>query len=170
MATEAEENFMDWLRDAHAMEEQAEKMLSATASRIENYPAVKAKLEQHLEETRRQSTLIRSCIERRGGSTSTLKDLAGKFTAAAQGMSGLFVSDEIVKATMASYTFEHFEISSYRSLIAAAESLGDHETKSICERILVEEEAMAKWLGEQLPIVTKEFLARAAMPGVTAKH
>ena len=170
MANKAEEDFMDWLRDAHAMEEQAEKMLAATASRIENYPTVKAKLEQHLEETRRQATLIRSCIERRGGSTSVMKDLAGKITATAQGLSGLFVSDEIVKATMASYTFEHFEICSYRALIAAAESLGDHETKSICERILVEEEAMAKWLAEQLPVVTKEYLARAATPGVTAKH
>ncbi len=170
MANKAEEDFMDWLRDAHAMEEQAEQMLAATASRIENYPTVKAKLEQHLEETRRQCSLIRSCIERRGGSTSMMKDLAGKITATAQGLSGIFVSDEIVKATMASYTFEHFEICSYRSLIAAAESLGDHETKRICEQILVEEEAMAQWLGEQLPIVTKEFLARAATPGVTAKH
>src|SRR3546814_6791992 len=46
MAT-AEEHLMDWLRDAHAMEEQAEKMLRATAGRLENYPDLKARLESH---------------------------------------------------------------------------------------------------------------------------
>ncbi|RZL07112.1 MAG: DUF892 family protein, partial [Rubrivivax sp.] len=101
----AADHLMDWLRDAHAMEEQAEQMLSATASRIQHYPVLKAKIESHLVETRRQGQLIRGCIERRGGDTSTLKDLAGKVTAMAQGLSGLFVSDEIVKAAMASYTF-----------------------------------------------------------------
>ena len=41
MAT-VDERLNEWLRDAHAMEEQAEQMLSATASRIENYPELKA--------------------------------------------------------------------------------------------------------------------------------
>jgi ferritin-like metal-binding protein YciE len=161
---------MDWLRDAHAMEEQAEQMLSATASRIQHYPVLKAKLESHLAETRRQGQLIRGCIERRGGDTSTLKDLAGKVTAMAQGLSGLFVSDEIVKAAMASYTFEHFEIASYRTLIGAARALGDTETARVCEEILVEEEAMAAWLQEHLPLVTGQFLGLADTPGATAKR
>ena len=46
----ARENLLDWLRDAHAMEQQAETMLSTTASRIKNYPEMKARLEQHAEE------------------------------------------------------------------------------------------------------------------------
>ncbi|HYI94017.1 MAG TPA: DUF892 family protein [Bryobacteraceae bacterium] len=48
------------------------------------------------------------------GDTSTLKDMAGKVIAFGQGMSGMFVEDEIVKGTMASYTFEHMEASAYR--------------------------------------------------------
>src|SRR3546814_20962275 len=56
MAT-AEEHLMDWLRDAHAMEEQAEKMLRATAGRLENYPDLKARLESHAPETHRQAEL-----------------------------------------------------------------------------------------------------------------
>tara|TARA_R100000049_G_C1878897_1_gene35970 strand:+ start:207 stop:329 length:123 start_codon:yes stop_codon:yes gene_type:complete len=32
----------DWLRDAHAMEKQAEEMLKAQAKRIEHYPALRA--------------------------------------------------------------------------------------------------------------------------------
>lgn len=46
------------------MEQQAETMLSAMAGRIENYPQVKAKIEEHLEETRRQASALQSCIER----------------------------------------------------------------------------------------------------------
>lgn len=49
-----QEHLLDWLRDAHAMEQQAEQMLKAQASRIENYPKMKARVEQHLEETRGQ--------------------------------------------------------------------------------------------------------------------
>lgn len=48
---EPQENLMDWLRDAHAMEQQAEQMLKAQAARIEHYPQLKARIEQHLEET-----------------------------------------------------------------------------------------------------------------------
>lgn len=42
---------MDWLRDAYAMEKQPETMLKAQASRLENYPDVRARIEQHLRET-----------------------------------------------------------------------------------------------------------------------
>jgi ferritin-like metal-binding protein YciE len=166
----AKDNLLDWLRDAHAMEQQAETMLKTTASRLENYPTLKARLEAHLEETREQARLVKSCIDRCGAGTSAMKDVAAKVTATAQGLSGLFVSDEVVKATLASYTFEHMEIASYKSLIAAAEAVGDSETARICRQILPQEEAMAAFLAEQLPQVTRQFLQLAETPGATAKH
>lgn len=170
MSTKAQENLLDWLRDAHAMEEQAEQMLTKTADRLENYPDLKARIQQHIKETQRQSELVRSCIERLGGDTSAVKDVAGKMMAMMQGMSGMFVSDEVVKASMASYAFEHMEIASYRALIAAAEVCGDTETKRVCEQILVEEEAMAQWLADRLPDTVRKFLMRDEAPNTTAKH
>jgi ferritin-like metal-binding protein YciE len=169
MAT-ADERLDQWLRDAHAMEEQAEQMLSATSSRLEHYPQLKARLDQHLAETRNQAAMLSRCIERRGTSTSTLKDLAGKVTAMAQGLSGLFVGDEVVKGSMASYTFEHMEIASYKVLIATAEEAGDTETASVCRTILREEEAMATWLADNLDPITRQYIAREETPGLTAKH
>lgn len=160
---------ISWLRDAHAMEEQAEKMLSATAERLENYPELKAKLLEHCEQTREQARLVRECLEALGADASALKDVAGKTTAFFQGMSGMFVSDEVVKATMAAYTFEHMEIASYRSLIAAAEVAGSPEVRRICETILPQEEAMAAWLEERIPSITGEFLGRA-QTNAPAKH
>ncbi|AJY11598.1 ferritin-like domain-containing protein [Burkholderia dolosa] len=166
----AEERLMEWLRDAHAMEEQAETMLSSMAERIENYPDIKRRIEQHIDETREQQRLIRACIERRGGSVSTIKDLGAKTMAWAQGLSGMFVSDEIVKGGMASYTFEHFEIAAYRNLIEAARVVGDAETLAVCERILPEEQAMAAWLEHNMTGVVRTYLAREMRPGETAKH
>jgi len=89
-----------------------------------------------------------------------LKDLAGKIVAFGQGMSGMFVEDEIVKGAMASYTFEHMEAGACRALIAAAQAVGDTETKAVCERILQEELSTASDLERQLPILTREYLNR----------
>lgn len=166
----AEDRLMQWLRDAHAMEKQAETMLSSMASRIENYPDVKARIEQHLDETQQQAAIIEACIERRGGDTSTLKDLAAKFVAFGQGLSGMFVGDEIIKGAMASYTFEQMEIASYQVLIATADQVGDSDTSAACSRILREEEEMARWLQDSLPALTTRYLTREESPALEAKH
>lgn len=163
------EELLDWLRDAHAMEQQAEQMLSSTAQRMENYPELRQKLEQHLEQTRQQARLLRSCIERLGSSTSAVKDTTARMTGFMQAVSGMFVDDEVVKASLGSYVFEQLEIASYKILIAAAERWGDAETKRICETILKQEEAMARWLDRQLPVVTRKYLERKEAR-TTAKH
>ena len=53
-------------------------------------------------------------------SSSVMKDTLGKATALGQAMGGLFADDEVVKGTMASYTFEHMEISAYKVLVSTA--------------------------------------------------
>ena len=166
----AEERFMEWLRDAHAAEEQAKTMLSGMARRIENYPQLKARIEQHIRETERHAELVRGCIERRGSSTSTIKDTGAKMIAMGQAMSGLFVGDEVMKGSIASAAFEAMEIASYRILIATAEQVGDLETKRVCEEILRDEEAMAEWLKQNVASLTKQYLRREETPGATAKH
>jgi ferritin-like metal-binding protein YciE len=168
MTKSAEDRLLQWLRDAHAMEMQAETMLTSQARRIEHYPELKARIERHIEETRNQAELIKGCIERRGGSTSTVKDLGARTLAMIQGLSGVAMGDEIVKGAMAGYTFEHFEISAYRALIAAANVASDSETERVCRDILRQEEEMAAWLSEQLPQVTAQFLRREEAE-VTAK-
>ncbi|MGI6852753.1 ferritin-like domain-containing protein [Mesorhizobium sp. 1B3] len=168
--TTAGERLDQWLRDAHAMEEQAEQMLSALAGRIENYPKLKARIEEHLEETRRQAQRVRSCIERRGASTSTLKDAAGKIMATMQGVSGVFAGDEIVKGTLAGYTFEHMEIMSYRVLAQAAKAAGDEETARVCTEIMDEEQAMADWLFENSADVISQYLIREEQDSEQAKR
>jgi ferritin-like metal-binding protein YciE len=164
MAT-PEDRLMEWLRDAHAAEEQAATMLSGMASRIEHYPALKSRIEQHLGETKRQAERIRTCIERRGGSTSTVKDAGAKLVAMGQAMSGMFVGDEVMKGTIASTAFEAMEVASYTILIAAAKAVGDQETARVCEEILREEEAMEDWLKQNTASLTLNYLRREETPG-----
>lgn len=164
------EHLIEWLRDAHAMEVQGEEVLKNQASRIQNYPQLKARIEQHVEETRAQAGLLAGCIDRLGGSTSTLKDTGGKLMALGQSLGGLIAGDEVVKSVLSCYTYEHMEIASYRILIAAAEQADDYQTKDVCERILVEEEAMAKWLGERLADITQQYLMREAEDDTKAKR
>lgn len=155
-----QERLAQWLRDAHAMEEQAETMLRAQASRLENYPELQQRIEQHIRETERQAERVQQCIERLGASGSAIKDTGAKMMAFMQGLGGMFAGDEVVKGAMAGYAFEHLEISAYTALIAAAEHAGDQQTAAVCREILREEEQMADWLKQHLPNVTREFLAR----------
>ena len=169
MAT-ADEHLTDWLRDAHAMERQAETMLTSMAGRLEHYPDLKGRIEQHVQETRRQAEQLESCLERRGVGASTFKDFAGRMAAMGQGVTGMMASDEVVKGAMAGYTFEHLEIATYRTLIAAAEAAGDGQTKAACESILAEERAMADWLEEHLPAVAQRFIALDEKPETISKY
>ena len=162
------DRLLQWLRDAHAMEVQASTMLSQQARRIQNYPALKSRIEQHIEETEQQAKLVEGCIKRLGGNVSATKDMAGSGTAMMQAMGGMFAGDEVIKGAMAGYTFEHFEIASYRALIAAADAAGDEETSRVCQQILQQEESMGAWLADHLPEVTQEFLRREAS-GAQAK-
>jgi len=169
MAT-PQENLLDWLRDAHAMEQQAEKMLKAQSERLENYPQLKARIDEHIEETLGQQQLIDECLTRLGGSASTLKDVGGKLMAFGQAVGGSLMSDEVIKGAMAGYVFENMEVASYTVLIAAAKAAGDAETQAACEKILPQEAAMAQWLLEHLPELTQAFLQRSEAPDTQAKR
>lgn len=159
---EIRETFLEWLRDAHAAEKQALTMLAQQANRIENYPALRARIEQHITETEGQVAALDKLLDRYDAGSSVVKDITGRAMAFAQGMSGMMASDEVVKGGLFSYAFEHMEIASYRILIATASRLGDQEAVGVLSRILAEEEAMAEWLADNLEQVVETYLTRLA--------
>jgi len=163
------EHYHDWLRDAHAMEKQAESMLSKMSGRLEHYPALEQRLAQHLEETKHQLTLLEQLLDSHGIDHSVMKDVMGKMAATGQAMGGMFNSDEVVKGAISGYVFENAEIASYTSLIATAEQVGDAEGVRVLTEIRDQEVAMAEWLLQHLPEVTQQFLQRASQPGTEAK-
>ncbi|CAM7254542.1 MULTISPECIES: ferritin-like domain-containing protein [Citrobacter] len=163
------EHYHDWLRDAHAMEKQAESMLESMASRIDNYPDLRARIEQHISETKHQITVLEGILDRNNISRSVIKDSMSKMAALGQSIGGMFPSDEIVKGSISGYVFEQFEIACYTSLLAAAQKAGDTASIPAIESILNEEKQMADWLIKHIPDTTEQFLLRSEADGVEAK-
>jgi ferritin-like metal-binding protein YciE len=156
------DHLIDWLRDAYAMEEQSVQFLQRQSERTGDYPEFRAKIVEHLEQSRRQAERVRDCLKALGTDTSSLKTglaaLAGNF----QALMNVPASDEIVKGAMMGYMHEHFEIAAYRILITAAEMLNEAQIRSTCEAILREEQEMQAWLADHLPSVTRQYLQREA--------
>jgi ferritin-like metal-binding protein YciE len=152
------ELYLAWLNDAYSLEQSLTQVLERHVADAKDYPQVQARMQQHLEETRRHAELVKSCIERLGSDTSKLKSGLATVTGAVQGMTTVVAKDDLIKNALADYSSEHLEIASYTSLISAAQTMGDLETVSICQQILRDEEAMQSWLAQQIPLITQEML------------
>ncbi len=162
----SKDTLIDWLRDAYAMESQAVEMLERQAERIKNYPEVLAKVQEHIEVSNRQADRLKQCLQQLGTDTSAIKTGISMLIGNAQSLSGVVASDEIVKAAVFNYSFEHFEIANYRALIAAAEQVGEAEIARTLQQSLNEELEMAGWLEQRLPQMTKTYLERKETAGV----
>lgn len=163
MAT-TKETLLDWLRDAHAMESSIISLLERQSGSLEGHPALEGKINEHLEITRQQKEKVGQLIERLGGDTSAVKEGTGKLLSNLKAMSTAAASDMVVKDSIANFAVEHFEIASYKSLIAAAQDLGESEVEQTCREILRQEEEMAEWLDEHISQVTKVYLQQEAKP------
>jgi len=150
---------LSWLKDAHAMEAGAVPTLKQHAAVAGDYPEVQSKLNEHVDVTRRHAYLIEGCIERLGGQPSALKEAVGTVMGKVTGAANLPAKDTVVKNALGDYAAENFEIACYRSLIAAAEKVGDRETADVCGRILRDEEEMAGWLGGHIATLTQAFVS-----------
>ena len=160
--------FVTGLRNAHAMENQALSIMKPQLERIENYPEVATKLEQHIRETEGQITRIEDILQGLGEDHSTLKDMALSFTGAMAAMGHTMAGDEILKNSFANFAFENFEMAAYKSLITVGEQGGYTSAVQALQLNLGEEQAMARWLDENIAAVTMKFLSLKTT-GQTAK-
>jgi ferritin-like metal-binding protein YciE len=160
MASSARDIFVVGLRNAHAMEIQARELMERQSERLTDYPEVKQKVTEHLRQTEEQLKRLETCLEACGESTSSLKDTALSVAANVTAMAHSMAGDEILKNTFANNAFEHFEIASYKSLLALAGPAGAESSRPALETSLREEEQMASWIDANVQKVTMEYLAR----------
>ncbi|MBZ9676159.1 ferritin-like domain-containing protein [Mesorhizobium sp. ES1-1] len=160
--------FIDGLRNAHAMENQALSIMKPQVARIENYPEVASRLQQHIRETEGQITRLESILSGFDKEPSTLKDTALSMVGSLATIGHAMAGDEILKNSFANYAFENFEIAAYNSLLVLAQAGGLQEAQQILQQNLSEEEAMAEWLEQNLPVVTLRY-AELREAGQTAK-
>jgi ferritin-like metal-binding protein YciE len=157
-----QEMMIAWLNDAHAMENSLIHTLEQRIKEARDHPQIRARDEQHLEETRRHAELVKGCVERLGGKTSALMAGMSSVMGTVQGMSTAMAKDTLVKNCLADYGAEQFEVAAYAALIAGAQAMGDRETAAVCQQILQEDAAMAQWLMQNLPMVVQETLMEQA--------
>ena len=158
--TTSGELLMQWLRDAHAMEKQAIESVENQVDRLKNYPELRNWAQEHVDTAGRHRELIRECIERRGGSTSTVKDVTMNLVGKFQAFTGVVAADEVLKNVIADYSFKHYQIACFKSLIAAAEEAADQDTKQACEGMLVADQKLADRLLPYISQVTNEYMRR----------
>jgi ferritin-like metal-binding protein YciE len=149
---------IDWLNDAHGMENALIQILEHQVKDAKDYPQIQAKLQQHLEQTRRHAELVKGCIENLGSHTSAVKKGMASLFGQMQALSTGPAKDELVKNALADYAAENFEVASYTALIQAAQQLGDQQTASVCQQILQEDQAMADWIEQNLPTLVQQSM------------
>ncbi len=154
---------INWLNDAHGMENALIQVLEHQIKDARDYPQVRSKLEQHLEQTRRHAQMVKDCVEALGGKTSTVKTGMASLFGSMQALSTGPAKDEMVKNALSDYAAENFEVASYTALIRAAQDLGETRTAQVCEQIRQEDEAMAQWIGQNLPALVQQV-----MPAITS--
>jgi len=158
VANSPRDNLVHWLRDAHAMEVGTLDDLENLSKRIGQYPQLKARIDQHIQETRGQEQRLKDLLASMNESTSAVKEAVTKIAGNVQAVAGMLFSDEVLKNAIASYAFEHFEIANYRALIATAETAGETRAVSVLQQNLREEEAMAQWMEQHLPEIARQYL------------
>lgn len=156
MSDTARDLFITGLKNAHAMESQAQEILERQIERMDKYPELVSRLKQHLTETQAQMKRLQQCLQRLDSSYSTLKDTVLAFGSNVVVMGHAMAGDEVLKNTFANSGLEHYEIAAYRSLIALS-GLANAGMNEVLEQSLQEEEEMGAWIEGHVEQITIEY-------------
>ncbi len=136
-----------YLRDVHALEGQAEKLLKAGAARVDD-DHLEAAFRDHLDETQRHRERIADLLDERGAAPSLVKDAMLK--AGGLNLSAFFGAqpDSTTKLAGFAFAFEHLEVAAYELLQRVAARAGDEGVVATAEEILAEERRAAERVAE----------------------
>ena len=150
-----------WVEDAYGMESLLIDALTEQLPRLSGHPEMEAKILEHLERTHGHLNMLDACITRLGGEASSLRK--GGLLTFLHGMMSRWITGPqgtLVKLCIGDFAAEHYEIATYTMLITAAQLCRDKETVRACQKILPDEEEMARWLEEHLVTFSRQ-VARA---------
>jgi ferritin-like metal-binding protein YciE len=146
--SDLEDRITSYLADAHALERQAEALLSRAVDMVEDTTLAGA-VARHLDETRDHAVRLERRLDALDDSPSRIKDAAMKMGGTS--WSGFFGMhpDTPGKLVAFMYAFEHLEIGGYIHLRGVAERAGDMDTVELAEQICRQEETTADFLRGQ---------------------
>jgi ferritin-like metal-binding protein YciE len=138
-----QEKVVEYIQDAHAMEQSVLQMLDSLISTT-NDAQMKADLELHRQQTERQVERLRQRLEELDEGTSALKDTGARMSAMPKGLFDRVRGDQPGRNARDAYVTEHLEIAAYQLLERVAERAGDSRTAEIARQNRAEEEEMAR--------------------------
>jgi len=154
----ATDTYIAGLKNAHALEKQAQQMLERQLERLESYPEVEQVLRKHMGETEEQIRRLDEILHFLAEDRSLLKEIATQVVGNVAALAQTVMPDEILKNHFNNHAFENFEIAAYTSLIALAEATGYQQHVAALEQSLREEENAAKTLRDMTPDPTLKYM------------
>jgi len=139
---DSQEQLTKYLADAHSIEEQALVQMRR-APGMAGDPELAHAFSQHLRETEEHERLVRSALEQRGESPSTIKDLAGRAGGWGMLVFARLNPDTPGKLAAHAYSYEHMELAAYELLRRIADRAGEPSVAELAQRIGPDERAMA---------------------------
>ena len=169
MSTTAESLLLKTLKDAHAIESQAIKLLEK-GSKIAGDEETGAIYRAHLIQTKEHERYMAERLAAHGASPGHVRDLA--MQAGAFGLGALLqvAPDTPLRLATAAFAFENLEVATYRLLRGVAERAGDDETVAVAERVLEQEQAAAELVAGTFDRALDHTLGDppiSRLPGVT---
>ena len=134
---------VDYVQDAHAMEQNVSTMLTSMISTTDD-PEIKGMLEGHKRQTGEHERRLRERLDAMGAGTSTTKAVGGLGAALFKGVGDLARTDKPGKNARDGYVTEHMEIAAYELLERLAKRAGDEKTAEVARQNRADEREMAK--------------------------
>lgn len=146
-ADRVDASLLAYLRDVHALEGQAVKLLESGAARVDD-EALEGAFRDHLAQTERHQERIEELLAELDADPSRLKDAALK--AGGLNLSTFFGAqpDSTTKLAGFAFAFEHLEVAAYELLRRVAARAGKADVVAAAEQILAEERAAAERIAE----------------------
>ena len=160
--SELEEKVVDYIQDAHAMEDNIVLMLNSMIMSTSD-KSMQRMLQRHLEETRQHAQRLQERLQALGEGSSVRKETQNLPATLLKGMVDQVRSDKAGKNARDGFVTEHLEIAAYEMLERLADRAGDKETAAVARRNRRDEEAMARRIGSTWDKVVDLTLTEAGI-------
>jgi ferritin-like metal-binding protein YciE len=160
-----QQKLIDYVEDAHAMEQSVSTMLNSMISTTDD-PEIRSMLEHHKQETEEHERRLRERLDALGAGTSTRKQAQTIATALMKGVSDIARTDKPGKNARDGFVTEHMEIAAYELLERLAKKAGDQKTAEVARQNRADEQAMARKIDSNWDRFLELTLAT---PGVLAE-
>jgi ferritin-like metal-binding protein YciE len=152
-----DEQLTVYLRDLHAIEQQALAQLRTAPDLVEE-PGISAAFAAHLVETEGHELRVRELLAARGSGPALVKDLAGTLTGKGFVAFARSQPDTPGKLVAHAYSYEHMELAAYVLLRLLAERASDSAADELARAICAEEQRMGERLAGLFDVAAEASL------------